>query len=333
MAAYRLPEWRNNFQGNERRVGFELEFAGLEMPVVAEILADSLGGSINPETHAECQVEAEDLGSFKVELDWHFAKETAKQRAAQHAAEFEHDIPDDPFIEWLTKIASQVVPVEVVCPPIVISRLAVLDKMVVALRQAGALGTEESMVYAFGVHINPELPDLEPKTIVRYLQAFCVCQSWLVKAHEVDPVRRLTPYINLYPADYLMQVMSYTDVTMDALIDDYLQWNPTRNRALDLTPLFKFIDQERLESKLTDPRINSRPTFHYRMPNCAIENPTWTLSRAWNIWSVIEYLASHDEQLSELRIKFLDHQEKLISLEGEPWHPDLDRISKNLGSE
>ena len=335
MSTYRIPQLRNNVEGEERRVGFELEFAGLEMVQVAKILAECFDGRVLPATHAECEVEVPDFDNFVVELDWHFAKETAKERAEQHFAANANNgdamVPSDPFMEWLTRIASQVVPVEVVCPPIPISQLDVLDEPIKRLREAGALGTEESMLYAFGVHINPDLPDLSPQTLIRYLKAYCVCQAWLLKAHEVDPVRRLTPYIDLYPADYIARVMSYESESMEELIDDYLLFNPTRNRALDLTPLFKFIDEDRLVAKLSDPRINGRPTFHYRMPNCAIEKPNWSLAQSWHVWSVIEHLAAETEVLDDFCRQYMARQEKLIPIKEAEWHSELDEISASLG--
>ena len=79
------PAKQTTSTGERRRVGFELEFAGLEMSDVARLLADSLDGKVQPKTHAECIVDVPDIGEFVVELDWEFAKETAKERARQHA--------------------------------------------------------------------------------------------------------------------------------------------------------------------------------------------------------------------------------------------------------
>lgn len=330
---YIEPPLKTNETGEPRRVGFELEFAGLEMAEVANILADSLSGTVKPKTHAECELHVPELGQFVVELDWHYAKETALERAQQHAEASDLKVADDPFMEWLTKVASQVVPVEVVCPPITIANLHQLDNAVAKLGLAGALGTEESLIYAFGVHINPELPDTSAATIISYLKAYCVSQSWLLKAHNVDPVRRIAPYIDLYPKDYLIQVLSYRgDETIEQVIDDYLALNPTRNRALDMTPLFKHIDESRLTKALSDPRINSRPTFHYRMPNCSIENPNWNLRKSWSIWCVIEQLASDSGLLDSLSAQCKTHLEKLITFEEEEWHSELESIHKNLES-
>lgn len=327
------PARQTTSTGEPRRVGFELEFAGLEMNEVASLLASSMDGEVEPKTHAECVVNVPDIGKFVVELDWEFAKETAKERARQHAEASGIDAADDPFMEWLTRIASQIVPVEIVCPPMAIDTLHRLDAPIAALRKAGALGTHESLLYAFGVHINAELPDLEAPTVQSYLQAYAVCQDWLISAHKVDPIRRVTPYIDLYPKDYLRQVLTYSgNEPMEQIIDDYLKLNPTRNRALDMTPLFKHIDETRLTSQLTDTRINSRPTFHYRMPNCNIEQPGWNLRPSWQVWCVIEHLANHPDQLADLSAQCITHLDKIIPLERAPWHSTLNKILADLES-
>lgn len=328
---YKQPGQKLNVDSKPRHVGFELEFAGLELPQVASILADTLDGEVHPRTHAECEVDVPELGTFVVELDWEFAKETAKERATQHLEA--SGLDDDPFMEWLTRVASQIVPVEIVCPPIAINKLHLLDAAITTLSEAGALGTEESLLYAFGLHINTELPNLEAKTIISYLKAYSVCQDWLIEAHQVDPVRRITPYIDLYPKEYLTKVLAYTGgESMSQIIDDYLELNPTRNRALDMTPLFKHIDETRLVRHLQDSRINSRPTFHYRMPNCSIEKPDWDLRASWNIWCVIEYLVDHPDQLEDLCTQCEVHLNQFNPLKTASWHTELNTILENLES-
>lgn len=328
---FQQPEFMHTDANEPRRVGFELEFAGLELPQVANILAETLQGEVVPHTHAECEVDSPELGKFVVELDWEFAKETAKERAEQHLQAAGG--PDDPFMEWLTKIASQVVPVEIVCPPIAIASLNQLDEPINALREAGALGTEEALIYAFGLHINTELPDLKASTIIAYLKAYAVCQDWLVAAHQVDPIRRVTPYIDLYPKEYLLRVLGYTGTESVAqIIDDYLDFNPTRNRGLDMTPLFKHIDEARLTSRLQDSRINARPTFHYRLPNCSIEKPDWDLRQSWNIWCVVEFLAANPEQLEAICEQCKAYLSQFISFEKASWHQQLNEILTNLES-
>ncbi|MBU2712571.1 amidoligase family protein [Zooshikella harenae] len=328
---YCIPSAINNFEGNPRRVGFELEFADLDLEDVTDILCKTLNGRVQSNNPAESRVLVEGIGEFTVELDWRFAKETAKERAKQHAIEYGEGNIDDHFMIWLTKLASVVVPIEIVCPPIVISDLSVLDNMVLALRNAGAKGTEESLLYAFGVHINPEVTNNDPEKVMRILKAYGICQDWLLKIHQVDPIRRVTPYINLFPKSYINTLIEYKDnISWSKLIEDYVEFNPTRNRALDALPLFKYIDEHLINERLDDPRIKARPTFHYRMPNCEIEKNNWFLYKSWNVWCVIEYLAQNDQLLEQLATEWQTYNQALINIKPAPWFSILDKIYQNL---
>jgi len=312
--------------GETRKVGYELEFAGLEIDSVIDIVARALNAEKEQKSQAEYLLHSDTLGKFKIELDWQFAKQTAAERAASHGQTKE----EDKFTHWLTKVASQVVPVEIVCPPIAIEHLEQLEPVVKQLSESGALGTDESVFYAFGVHINPELPDLSPATIAQYIKAYAIAQNWLVKAHKIDPIRRVTPYIDLYPDEYIKAVLAYDEsISLKQIIQDYLEFNPTRNRGLDLLPLFKYLEPEIIESNIKDDRINARPTFHYRLPNCEIDRSKWSLSESWNVWCVIESLAQRESVLNELTQQWLDYQSTL-KLKTEPWHTILDQLHQNL---
>lgn len=171
-------------------------------------------------------------------------------------------------------------PVEVVCPPIPVTHLSALEPMVGALRKAGAVGTEESLLAAYGVHINTEVPRLDASTLHSYLRAFAVLHWWLVDVHEVDPTRKVSPYVDLYPEAYLKQVLSQSDSTMDRIFAEYLEHNASRNRALDLLPLLAEVDEKRVRGAVDDPKIKARPAFHYRLPNCNIERAGWSLDES-----------------------------------------------------
>jgi Putative amidoligase enzyme len=61
------------------------------------------------------------------------------------------------------------------------------------------------------------------------------------------------------------------------LFEHYLEHNPTRNRPLDLLPLFVHLHGPGLLKRVEDaPLVKPRPTFHYRLPNCELTNPGWT---------------------------------------------------------
>lgn len=326
---YVLPERLRTQAGTARHVGFEVEFAGLEFKDTVRVVSEVFGVSALTHTQAEASILHPELGKFTIEVDSELAKQLAKARADGRNEPSE----EDPLAEWLVNLTTELVPVEVVCPPIAIERLPALDAMIRSLREAGAEGTAESVVYAFGVHINTELPALTPGVIGRYLRAYVIAQDWLLRRHRVDLTRRFTPYIDLYPAGYRRRVLEYRDdVSLDTLLTDYLEYNATRNRALDMLPLFKHIAEERVSSMVTDSRVNSRPTFHYRLPNCEIERGDWGLSESWNIWCVIEALSNDAERLDELSHQCRSHDAHLINLTRAPWHKTLDSILNDLVS-
>lgn len=334
---YAKPACLNNAKGRVRRVGFELEFAGLDLKTAATAVSQALQGVIEEDTQAECKVKHPAWGDFKIELDWQFAKALARRRLEEQEGvenasdDATEDATEDAILGLLTDVARQIVPLEVVCPPVPADQLAALDPMVRALRGAGALGTSDSLIYAFGLHINTELPDFDSKTLVPYLQAYCLAQNWLMKAHRVDTLRRLTPYIDPYPKRYVHRVMGYTaDTPVQQIMDDYLAHNPTRNRGLDLLPLFKHMDPDRVMAAVRDERVNARPTFHYRLPNCEIEQPDWGLADSWNIWCVVEYLAATPLVLKSMCVQWASYEQNLINLQEEPWHTELAKIHAEL---
>ncbi len=308
---FKLPPATEKSDGSPRMVGFELEFSGLTLEQTVDALRSALGGVTEAKSVAEQSVLVDGLGKFNVELDWDFLK-----RKAAHNAQAEGNAE---WIERLTQAAALVVPVEVVCPPIPVTNLAVLEPMVATLREAGAMGTEESLWAAYGVHINTEIPALDAATLFSYLRAFAVLQWWLVEAHDVDVTRKVTPYIDLYPEAYLERVLSKSESTVDEIFDDYLAHNASRNRALDLLPLLAEIDENRVRRAVDDPKIKPRPTFHYRLPNCHIERSNWSLSGPWNTWLVVEQLVHRPDDLDALSDAFLDARRPILGVNRRGW--------------
>lgn len=46
-------------------------------------------------------------------------------------------------------------------------------------------------------------------------------------------------------------------------------------------------------SQVEDPHlVKARPAYHYRLPNCLIDEPDWRLAREWNTWVAVERLAA-----------------------------------------
>ena len=122
------------------------------------------------------------------------------------------------------------------------------------------------------------------------------------------------------------------NASVNELMDAYLQYNPTRNRALDMTPLFRHLDEDFLTARLDDDRINARPTFHYRLPNSTPEIPGWYLSQSWRAWCVVEKLAEDPDRLQRFASQWQTYQARSINLEDPPWFEELDRLQDALSS-
>ncbi len=292
-----LPPLPRTESGALRRIGVELEMGGLELDVVVAIVAAHLKGAVETRGRYEQAVIGDPAGPWLVEIDFSLLKELGRQ---------ERD-PADPLAglaeagEDLVRSASSwLVPIEVVSPPLSLPRLADVDGLIARLRDAGALGTGGGIVYAFGLQLNPEMPATDPDTIRRYLQAFLCLFPWLQQRAKVDLTRRLTTFVDPFEAAYIRQVMSAEyRPGLGNLIDDYLRANPTRNRALDLLPLFLHLDEARVRRVVTDPRVKPRPALHYRLPNCEIDRPGWGLRPVWEDWLQVEHLATDPERLAE----------------------------------
>lgn len=315
---YKSPPILHKEDGSSRRVGFELEFSGLSLEQASDALRASMGAKLRSETAAERTFQVEMLGEFSVELDWDFLKRTAQGTQGE-----------DGWVQTLSQAAGILVPVEVVCPPIPIGKLDTLEPMVAALRDAGAVGTEESLLAAYGVHINVELPRLDAATLNFYLTAFCLLQWWLLKAHDVNPTRRVSFYIDLYSETYIKQVLTRPSPTIEDIFDDYLAHNASRNRALDLLPLLANIDEDRVRESVDDPKIKPRPAIHYRMPNCHIERSDWSLAGSWNIWWVVEQLANRPDDLNQLSSKFLTFERPMLGVSRDSWIQFIDQWLKD----
>jgi hypothetical protein len=107
-------------------------------------------------------------------------------------------------------------------------------------------------------------------------------------------------FIAPYPRAYARLVLDPGYAPDQAqLIDDYLMHNATRNRGLDLLPLFAHIDPARVRRGIDDKRIKARPTFHFRMPDSRVDEASFRISEQWSTWLEVERLACDRARLAE----------------------------------
>lgn len=314
-----FPPVTHSASGDWRKVGVELEFAGLTLEQTGRALSEALGGTFNQHTPAEGQLNHPQWGTFSVEFDWQFLKNRARADANDEEKE-----TDSQWLLWLRDAASSLVPLEVICPPLPLSELVQVNHLIHTLHAHGAVGTGDAPHYAFGLHLNVEIPDQKPTTLLHYLQAFALVQHWLVKVNQVDLMRRISPYIRLYKETYVDHILQCSDdISLTQLIDDYLQMNASRNRALDMLPIFAHLAPQSLGKLADTPLIKPRPTFHYRLPNCQLENPHWDLAESWRSWLAVERLAHDHEARRELTTAYRAHQRPVLGLNTHAWEDTL----------
>jgi len=290
-----LPPITHTAQGHIRRVGVEIEFSGMSLEQTAAVLSDVVGGPLERPGRYEIEVQGDPAGPWQVELDFAYLKALGRLAHDDDFAGLVQEMAED----VLRAISEHIVPVEVVGPPLPIDRLADVNRLISALRAAGARGTGHDPIYAFGMQLNPELPDTDVDTVRRYLQAYLCLEDWLRMRSEVDLTRRLTFFADPFPKPYVRTVIDpgYSP-NRDRLIDDYLDANPTRNRSLDMLPLFAHLDEPRVRERVDDDRVKARPTLHYRLPNSEIDRPGWDLNEVWEDWLVVERLATDPKRLA-----------------------------------
>ncbi|MDC0662185.1 amidoligase family protein [Marinobacter sp. SS21] len=297
----RLPDICFTKDQSERRVGIEIEISGLSYRRLVDLAAGLLDGTAVEESRYISRIRS-GFGDFTIELDSDPIKDLDLQ---------DEELPEalrelgEQAMQLIDAAAEKIVPLEIVTPPIRFTDLERIEHLCDQLRDAGALGSREAIYYAFALQLNPELPDLRTDTLVRYLRVFACLYDWLKARHQLDISRKLTSYIEPWDNLFVDRLIAPNYApTRSELMVDYLRNNPTRNRALDLLPLFAFIDPELVLNYTNDPRIKARPTLHYRLPDCDIDNPQWHFSTVWNDWVVVEQLAHNAADLADLMIEF-----------------------------
>jgi len=312
-----------------RKVGLEIELGGISLQRTLDLLQSSLGGTVEVQSRTEGALHDTAFGKFKVELD----SKPLKERRYMHVLEQLGMEPDSSTAqlveESVLQVASELVPIEIVTPPIPIDRLHELDPLWSSLRSAGAEDTHSSVLNAFGLHLNPEMPDGETATLLGVMRAFLLLEDWIMDASRIDISRRIAPYIRPFPEAYRRMILQ-PDYAPDAagLVRDYLTHSPTRNRPVDLLPLFVHLHGEALLKSVSDaPLVKARPTYHYRLPNCELATPNWSPARDWNRWVAVEKLAENPELLTELSVSYLETFDLPLRLQSGGW---LDSVRARL---
>jgi hypothetical protein len=317
-----LPPPRPKAQsGQSRRVGVEIEFAGLDAKAAASLVCKTMSGTVSEKSPHQYNVCGTPWGTFTVELDTQYAHPDghmdelilqADDQWIKAALTLGRDV-DSGLRKAIGDVVAGIVPTEIVSPPIDWDQLGVLTPLLEALRVAGAQGTDGNILYGFGVHLNPEIAEGSADYILAHLRAYLLLSDWLRQQIDMDLTRRILPHADPFPHAFVVRMLD-PDYRPDlaTLIADYCEANPTRNRGLDLFPLFAHLAPDALGECGDDQRIKARPTFHYRLPDARLSDPEWTIVQEWNRWVAVEALAADAHSLRELAKRYLEQADRPI---------------------
>jgi len=311
---FQVPPRLYTQNGEKRRVGFELEFGGLPLENTAQILLLLFDGQLKRESEFVFKISTT-LGQFGLEADSSFLKSKKYEKYMRlvgldpGSPGLAHEVE-----EAVAKLAGTLIPFEIVMPPLPMDNLTAVERIRAELQQHSATGTKSSIFTAFGMQFNPEVPDFKVETLLAYLRSFFLLFDWLYEESHISIARRVAPFIHDFPDTYVGLVLNpnYTP-DLNLFMEDYLTHNPTRNRPLDLLPLFAYIDKEKVFAHPVEKDlVKPRPTFHYRLPNSMVDDPNWTIASDWNKWVEIERLADSPSRLQKMTQDYFSTHESLL---------------------
>lgn len=281
-----LPR-RSTAAGAARRVGVEIEMTGLTEREMARIVSDAVGGTVVEDAPYEMAVEESSLGRVRCFLD------TAFRKGKQHA-----------LSRLGLELGREVIPVELTTEPLSPAALPRIETLRETLRQAGAIGSREGFLLSFGLHLNVEVAAEEVSAWRPVLTAFALLEDWLRLSDPIDGSRRLLPFVDPYPHGFVRHLLSLDDAaSSDQVMELYLRETPTRNRSLDMLPLFAHLDPDRVaRAGLRD--VAARPAYHYRLPDSRIDEPGWRIAYEWNRWTLVERVAEDADLMAELTARW-----------------------------
>lgn len=296
--------------GKPRRTGVEIEFTNLTETETANIVQTLWGGQAEADSEHEITISDTELGKVRIELDIALRDRTGS-------------IIADKLLQW----SRAVVPVEIVTEPLLETQLPRVEKLIDALVEAGAEGSQDGVFYGFGVHLNTEIAGEAAADVLPVVRAFALMEDWLRAIDPVDPSRRLLPFVDPWPRR-LIDVLAVDGPSwgLDDLAASYADLTPTRNRGLDLLPLLDHLRPDMLAEAVDAEKLKGgRPTYHYRLPEARLGAADWSLAYEWNRWILVERVAGNPSLLNELAEKWVDHRGGLTSLRSD-WAKTVNEV-------
>jgi len=289
--------------GAGRRVGVEVEFAGLSAPAAAACVAACWGGEVAETAPQVREVAGGRFGPVTVELDTALKAGVTSQIG-----------------QSLLEAARAVVPVEIVTAPLPEAALPEVARLIAALEEAGAEGSRSGPMRAFGLHLNPEVAGPDAETIVPVVRAWGLMEDALRAGDPVDATRRVTPFVDPWPRGFVDRLADEAaGWGLDALTDACLAEVGSRNHGLDLLPLLAHLRPETVRAALPDAN-GGRPAWHVRLPEAGLGRPDWSFAWEWNRWVLVERAARAPGLVDALGAAWRDHRGDPLTLRG-AWAP------------
>ena len=281
--------------GHSRETGVEVEFSGLSTEEAVDVVVRALGGTAEGDDPFVRHVKGTSIGEIKVELD-------TVARAGADVAIVKHGL----------NAARAVVPIEIVSNPLDRRGLETFSTFLSRLRRAGAQGSRSGILLGFGVHLNPGVVGLDHPHTLQTMRAYGLLEAHLRHIEKLDMTRRALPYVAPWPDAFITALL---DDRVSAL-DDVLQLAVThlssRNHSLDLFPLLKEFARQRFEEAFSDTLTSARPTFHFRLPDCRIDEADWDLTQPWVLWHLVETVAADPALMARLTAAWHDQDSGLF---------------------
>jgi hypothetical protein len=299
--------------GAPRRVGVELEFGALAPADAAAVAAAELGGTVRQISASEWRVTRDGNGNGDGNGDG--AQEGPggetggdAESAAREPVRILLDTAFRPETRsWAADagvaLARQVVPIEVVTAPVAQAALPELDRLVDALRHAGAEGSRSHVVHGFGLHFNVALADPEHgRDLPRVTRAFALLERWFRARDRLAIARRVLPFTQPFPPAFVDAVAHLPVTAAPGEVFDIVDAEiASRNHGLDLLPVYAALAPERFSRHPgASAAVSGRPAYHYRLPESRVDEPAWSLGYEWRRWWLVERVAAEPEMLDRL---------------------------------
>jgi len=298
--------------GEPRRTGVEIEFAGLTERQAADLVLAELGGRVQTAQAHGITLADTEIGEVEIVLD------TALRK-----------LGDNALLSAGLDAIRGLVPVEIVTEPLDLGQLARLDAFRDTLREAGAIGTEEGALLGFGVHLNVAVVAPGDPFTGATILAYGLMEDWLRRRGPLDLTRRVMPFVDPWPRRFLDALVAAGPAAGFGEVRSlYARYCNSRNHALDLLPIYKHADPASFD-RLFPGQTNTkgRPAFHFRLPDCRIDEPDWSLAGEWMRWWLVEALADRDDLLSALAADFQVRRTPLFE-DRETW---AEAVSARIG--